>query len=312
MNPEFRFDLADRQIIFLTDEGESAVTFDEALRQINLFAANPAMLQNLDAKVAERIVEGNTNTSLEDTIHIYIGSGYSGAFFSFLYQSILQYALLHNKRYIKKITLERVRTYIKKNVISEQEQLPKLLAAFSKSDQEYCASLPNSVPVIRAAVHDENIFYSSDFPVVSFLTIFRDVLYSMRLTIRVCTVCGDVFCGAANDNCCGSKECEEYLENASATQKKDDLADISRKFSNRVRKHRSDIRDSCYVAEAVLEFDAYAKPKQEYIVEKVKELRANDAPVKEIRLLKKEVKRIYAEMNERKKEIIVKYGGAII
>ena len=307
MNAEFRFDLAKKQICYLTDEGESAVTFDEALRQINLFATNPAMLQNLDAKMEERIVEGKSNTSLEDTIQIYMESGFTGAFFSFLYRFILQYAFEHNKTYMEKFTLRKINTYVKKNVIKGQEQLPKLLAAFSKSDQEYCASLPDSFPVIRAAVHGEKIYYSSDYPVVSFLAMFRDVLYSMHLTIHVCTVCGEVFCGTKEDTCCGSADCRQYLEAASPTQKKDDLADISRKFSNRVRKHRSDIRDSCYAAGAVLEFDAYAKPKQAYVVEKVKELRANDAPVKDILMLKKEIKRLYKEMNNTKIRIIAKY-----
>ena len=56
-----------------------------------------------------------------------------------------------------------------------------------------------------------------------------------------------------------------------------------------------------------MEFNAFAKPKQAYVVEKVKELRSNDAPVREIRRLKKEVERLYDEMNDMKKRVITKY-----
>ena len=58
----------------------------------------------------------------------------------------------------------------------------------------------------------------------------------------------------------------------------------------------------------MLEFDAYGKLKQTYVTEKVKELRSNDAPVKEIRKLQKEVKLLYKEMNDTRVRIIEKYG----
>ena len=222
---------------------------------------------------------------------------------SFLYESLHQYAILHNVRCVRKISLELADTYIKRYNAPEFEELADLLGAFGGTDPEFFPNELPSLSTIQAEVRSGDTYYSSELSVNAFLLMFRDVLRSVGLSVLECPVCG-----TKKDTCCGSADCRQYLETASPTQKKDDLADISRKFSNRVRKHRSDIREACNAAEAVLEFDAYGKPKQNYVTEKVKELRSNDAPVKEIRKLQKEVKLLYKEMNDTRVRIIEKYG----
>ena len=307
MNPKYHFDAANARIYFLTDEGETACSFHEAVRQIHHLAENLPSLEPVIAKAKERIRKETNEMQLLTAIQNSKDAGLSGAFFSFLYESLHQYAILHNVRYVRKITLETVDTYINRCNAPEFEELADLLKVFGGTDPEF---YPNELPsfsTIQAEVRSGDTYYSSEFSVNAFLLMFRDVLRSTGLSVCECPVCGDLFCSTKADICCGNPECRQYLETASPTQKKDDLADISKKFSNRVRKHRSDIRNACSAAEAVLEFDAFAKPKQAYVVEKVKELRRNDAPVREIRRLKKEVGRLYDEMNDMKKRVITKY-----
>lgn len=311
MNPKYHFDAANARICFLTDEGKTACSFHEAVRQIHLLAENLPSLEPVIAKAKERIRKETNEMQLLTAIQNSKDAGFSGAFFSFLYESLHQYAILHNVRYVRKITLETVDTYINRCNAPEFEELADLLKVFGGTDPEFFPNELPSLSTIQAEVRSGDTYYSSEFSVNAFLLMFRDVLRSTGLSVCECPVCGELFCGTKEDTCCGSAECRHYLETASPTQKKDDLADISKKFSNRVRKHRSDIRDACSAAEAVLEFDAFAKPKQAYVVEKVKELRRTDAPVKDVLKLKKEVKHIYEEMNEVKKRIAAQYGTAI-
>ena len=137
---------------------------------------------------------------------------------------------------------------------------------------------------------------------------FRDMLLSMGMTVCRCTVCGDLFVGKPKDICCGKPDCELYLTSANPKQKKEELSKISKKFSLYVRQYRYKVKENCGSPEALLEYNAFSEPIQKHIVEKVKELRTNDAPVKEIRELKLEVDRKYAEINAKVKEIIAKYS----
>lgn len=308
MNPKYRFDAANTRICFLTDEGETACSFHDAVQQIHLLEENLPALESVIAKVKERIKKEANEMQLLTAIQNSKDTELSGAFFSFLYESLHQYAILHNVRCVRKISLESADTYIKRYNAPEFEELADLLGAFGGTDPEFFPNELPSLSTIQAEVRSGDTYYSSELSVNAFLLMFRDVLRSVGLSVLECPVCGELFCGTKEDTCCGSADCRQYLETASPTQKKDDLADISRKFSNRVRKHRSDIREACNSAEAVLEFDAYGKLKQNYVTEKVKELRSNDAPVKEIRKLQKEVKLLYKEMNDTRGRIIEKYG----
>ena len=308
MNPVYRFELASKCIYFMVEDGEIVCSFKEAIRQINLLTANPTVLSNLYTRVEERIRLGEKYTDLANLIQLYKESGYTGAFFTFLYQSLSQFAIFHNQKYMKKITLERVKKHIQKHVAPELDELARMPATFSKENTEFRPHSLPSLSKVYTEVLNDKIYYGSPLSVLAFLYMFRDILSSMHLTIRACTVCGELFCTAMDEKCCGSTDCKEFLETASPSHKKDTLSEITRKFSNRVRKHRSDIREACESAEAVLAFNAFASPKQEYVIEKARELRRTDAPNKQILQLKKEVKEIYTQINEKKKEILAQYS----
>jgi hypothetical protein len=118
-----------------------------------------------------------------------------------------------------------------------------------------------------------------------------------------------MFCGKSGDFFCGNPACAQYLKEEKPKQK-NDLSKISKNFSLYVRQYRYKIREKCNAPEAVQEFNTFTEPIQKAIVEKVKTLRTQQAPDREIQKLKLEVDRKYAEINEKAKEIIERYDAA--
>ena len=135
------------------------------------------------------------------------------------------------------------------------------------------------------------------------------MLHLTGSAVCTCTVCGDYFCGKAEDDCCGNPECKKYLESSEPYQKKEDLSAITRCFSGRIRSIRHELREICETEDAVTEFNEFSKPLQTYVTSTVKALRIADAPVMKIRKFKSEVDRLYDELNAKRKEIIAEYGA---
>ena len=103
MNPKYHFDAANARICFLTDEGETACSFHEAVRQIHLLAENLPSLEPVIAKAKERIRKETNEMQLLTAIQNSKDAGLSGAFFSFLYES------LHSRRSLsEKNTFEKL------------------------------------------------------------------------------------------------------------------------------------------------------------------------------------------------------------
>ena len=309
MNPKFRFDFVNSRIVFLSDEGKTVCSFNEVLCQINELAEQIHILDDIFDNAKQRIVKQSNEKQFLATIHAYEREGFHGAFYSFLYESIHQYIIVENEKCVDAVTLlYGPQDYISDHNAPKFEELKFFLKTFMKMDVGF---FPNQLPstyTIQADVLSGDAHYSSDLSCNVFLIMFRDLLISTGTAVCVCTVCGDVFCGKPGDNCCGKSDCERYLNNADPKQKKTDLSKISKNFSLNIRQHRYRIKNKCTSPEAMQEFNAFTEPIQNHIIERVKELRTNDAPVKEIRELKMEVDQKYTEINEKAKEIMAKYS----
>ncbi len=309
MNLKFRFDPVKTTILFREDDSETTCSFTEAVQWINKLAANLPVINDLADKAEERIRKGTKEKGLREAVQTYKDAGYNGSFSAFLLDSIYEYALFHNNA-VMRIKLKTVSGYIKDQVQPGFEQLRRLLTTFPAGKSPGLDGFSLFQP-IHAEVIGGQIWYSSDFPCTAFLLMLRDLLNMTGTAICTCTVCGELFCGMVNDDCCGNPDCRKYLESSESYQKKEDLSAITRCFSGRIRSIRHELREICETEEAVTEFNEFSKPLQTYVTSTVKALRIADAPVMKIRKFKSEVDKLYDEMNVKRKEIIAKYDDCM-
>ena len=308
MNLKFRFEPTKTIIYFRSDDTETTCSFTKAVQQINQLTANLPVINDLADKAEERIRKGTKEKGLLEAVQTYKDAGYNGSFSAFLLDSIYEYALFHNNE-VMRIKLKTVSGYIKDQVQPGFEQLRRLLTAFPAGKAPKLDSFSLFQPV-HAKVIGGQIWYSSDFPCTALLLMFRDVLNMTSTAICTCNVCGELFCGTANDECCGNPDCRKYLESSEPYQKKEDLSAITRCFSGRIRSIRHELREICETEDAVTEFNEFSKPPQTYVTSTVRALRIADAPVMKIRKFKSEVDKLYDELNTKRKEIITKYAGS--
>ena len=306
MDLKFRFEQEKTTILFREDDTETTCSFNKAVQQINQLAANLPVINDLADKAEERIRKGTKEKGLLEAVQTYTDAGYNGALSAFLLDSIYEYALFHNEA-LMHLKLKTVAGYLKEQVQPGFEQLRRLLTAFTAGKQPELEGFSLIQPV-RAEIIGGQIWYSSDFSCNALLLMFRDVLNTTSTAICTCNVCGELFCGAANDECCGNPDCKKYLERSEPYQKKEDLSAITRCFSGRIRSIRHELREICETEEAVTEFNDFSKPLQTYVTSTVRALRIADAPVMKIRKFKSEVDRLYDRLNAKRKEIISGYG----
>ena len=307
MNLKFRFDPAKSVIRFRADDAETECTFTQAVQQINQLATNLPVINDLADKAEDRIRKGTKEKGLHKAIQNYKDAGYNGAFCVFVLDSIYEYALYHNEE-IMRIKLKTVGGHLKDQVQPGFEQLRRLLTAFPAGTMPELNGFSLFQPV-RADIIGGQIWYSSIFPCIALLLMFRDMLQMTGSAVCTCTVCGDYFCGKAGDDCCGNPDCRKYLESSEPYQKKEDLSAITRCFSGRIRSIRHELREICETEVAVTEFNEFSKPLQTYVTSTVRALRIDDAPVMKIRKFKSEVDKLYDELNAKRKEIISKYDN---
>lgn len=205
-----------------------------------------------------------------------------------------------------RVKLKTVGGHMNDHVQPGFEQLRRLLTAFPAGTTPELDGFSLFQPV-HAEVIGGQIWYSSDFPCTALLLMFRDALNTTGKAICTCNVCGELFCGKVNDDCCVNPECKKYLESSEPYQKKEDLSAITRCFSGRIRSIRHELREICETEDAATEFNEFSKPLQTYVTSTVKALRIADAPVMKIRKFKSEVDRLYDELNAKKHEIVGKY-----
>ena len=307
MKLRFRFDLSKYALHFLADDTETECSFTQAVQQINQLAANLPVINDLVDKAEDRIRKGTKEKGLHEAVQNYKDAGYNGAFCVFVLNSIYEYALYHNEE-IMRIKLKTVGGHLKDQVQPSFEQLRRLLTAFPAGTMP---ELDGFVlfQSVQAEVIGGQIWYSSDFPCTALLLMFRDMLQMIGSAVCTCTVCGDYFCGKAGEDCCTNPDCIKYLEMTDPYQKKNELSALVRNFSCRVRQHRCNIVQICESAEAVEEFNAFAKPMQNSVKARAKTMKATGAPIRDILKLRNEIKnKLYDELNEQKHEILAKYG----
>lgn len=307
MNLKFRFEPLKMTIYLRADDSETTCNFTEAVQQINQLAANLPIINDLAGKAEERIRKGTKEKGLREAVQTYKDAGYNDSFSAFLLDSIYEYALLHNEA-LMHLKLKTVSGYVKDRVQPGFEQLRRLLTAFPAGKQPELNGFSLFQP-IRAEVIGGQIWYSTELPCNALLLLFREVLNLVGTEICTCTVCGEFFCGKTVDDCCGNPDCQKYLETTDPYHKKTELSALVRNFSGRIRQHRCAILEICESAEAVLEFNTFATPLQESVKARAKAMKATDAPISEILKLKNEIKhKLYDELNEKKKSIIVKHS----
>lgn len=307
MSQKFRLETVKATIHFLSEQTETTCSFTEAVQWINKLAANLPVINDLADKAEERIRKGTKEKGLREAVQTYKDAGYNGSFSAFLLNSIYEYALFHNEA-LMHLKLKTVAGYLKEQVQPGFEQLRRLLTAFPAGKSPGLDGISLFQP-IHAEVIGGQIWYSSDFPCTALLLMFRGVLNMTDTAICTCTVCGELFCGTANDECCGNSDCKKYLESSEPYQKKEDLSAITRCFSGRIRSIRHELREICETEDAVTEFNEFSKPLQSYVTSTVKALRIADAPVMKIRKFKSEVDRLYDQLNAKRKEIIAKFDN---
>lgn len=305
MDLKFRFEPEKTTILFREDDTETTCSFNKAVQQINQLAANLLVINDLADKAEERIRKGTKEKGLLKAVQTYKDAGYNGSFSAFLLDSIYEYAVFHNNE-VMRIKLKTVSGYVKEHVLPGFEQLRKLLTAFPAGRAPKLNRFTLFQPVYAEVIGGQ-IWYGSDFPCNALLLMFRDVLNTTETAICTCAVCGEVFCGKPNDDCCGNPDCKKYLDSSEPYQKKEDLSAITRCFSGRIRSIRHELREICETEDAVTEFNKFSKPLQTHVTSTVRALRISDAPVMKIRKFKSEVDRLYDEMNTKRKEIIAVY-----
>lgn len=307
MNLKFRFDPVKSAIHFRIDDTETECSFTQAVQQINQLAANLPVINDLADKAEDRIRKGTKEKGLHEAVQNYKDAGYNGAFSVFLLDSIYEYALYHNEE-IMRIKLKTVGGHMKDQVQPGFEQLRRLLTAFPAGTAPELDGFSLFQP-IQVEIIGGQTWYSSVFPCNAFLLMFRDMLQMIGSAVCTCTVCGDYFCGKAGDDCCGNPDCKSFLETTDPYKKKNELSALVRNFSGRIRQHRCNIVQICESAQAVEEFNAFATPMQESVKTRAKTMKITDAPIRDILKLRNEIKnKLYDELNEKKHEILAKYG----
>ena len=307
MKLRFRFDLNKYAVHFLADDTETECSFTQAVQQINQLAANLPVINDLANKAEDRIRKGTKEKGLLEAVQNYKDAGYNGAFCAFVLDSIYEYALYHNEE-IMRIKLKTVGGHMKDQVQPGFEQLRKLLTAFPAGTRPNLDGFSLFQPVMAEIIGGQT-WYSSVFPCNALLLMFRDMLQLTGLVVCTCTVCGDYFCGKAGGDCCSNPDCKAFLETTDPYKKKTELSALVRNFSGRIRQHRCNIVQICESAQAVEEFNAFATPMQNSVKARAKTMKLTDAPIRDILKLKNEIKgKLYDELNEKKYEILAKYG----
>jgi hypothetical protein len=307
MNLRFRVDPAKSVIHFRIDDTETVCSFTQAVQQINQLAANLPVINDLVDKAEDRIRKGTKEKGLHEAVQNYKDAGYNGAFCAFVLDSIYDYALYHNEE-IMRIKLKTVGGHLKDQVQPGFEQLRRLLTAFPAGTTPGLNGF-SLFQSVQAEIIEGQTWYSSLFPCNAFLLMFRDVLQMIGSAVCTCTVCGEYFCGKPQHDCCTNPDCKKYLEMTDPYQKKNELSALVRNFSCRVRQHRCNIVQICESAQAVEEFNAFATPMQNSVKARAKTMKLTDAPIRDILKLKNEIKnKLYVELNDKKYEIIAKYG----
>ena len=307
MKLRFRFDLNKYAVHFLADDTETECSFTQAVQQINQLAANLPVINDLADKAEDRIRKGPKEKGLPEAVRNYKDAGYNGALCAFVLYSIYEYALYHNDE-VMHLKLKTVGGHMKDQVQPGFEQLRRLLTAFPAGTFPNLDGFALFQPV-QAEIIGGQTWYSSVFPCNALLLMFRDMLQLTGLVVCTCTVCGDYFCGKAGDDCCSNPDCKTFLETTDPYKKKNELSALVRNFSGRIRQHRCNIVQICESAQAVEEFNAFATPMQESVKTRAKMMKATDAPIRDILKLKNEIKdKLYDELNEKKYEILAKYG----
>ena len=307
MNLKYRFDLTKNQACFRYGDTETACSFTEVVQQVGQLAANLPVISDLADKAVERIRKGIKEKGLLEAVQTYKGAGYNGAFSAFLLDSIYEYALYHNDEFMR-LMLKTVGGYLRDEVQPGFAQLRRLLTAFPAGAMPEMDGF-SLFQQVHTGVIDGQIWYTTVFPCNAFLLMFRDVLNTTGTAICACSVCGELFCGKTGEDCCGDKECVKLHDSADPYLRKKELSAISDTVGTRVRSIRAQLRDICGTEQAVLEFNEYANPLKDALIAKVKLLRGKDASVKEIRRLQREKESLYDRLNEKRKEIIAKYGA---
>ena len=307
MKLRFRFDLNKYAVHFLADDTETECSFTQAVQQINQLAANLPVINDLADKAEDRIRKGPKEKGLLEAVRNYKDAGYNGAFCAFVLDSIYEYALYHNDE-VMHLKLKTVGGHLKDQVQPGFEQLRRLLTAFPAGKFPNLDGFSLFQPVMAEIIGGQT-WYSSVFPCNALLLMFRDMLQLTGSAVCSCTVCGDYFCGKAGDDCCSNPDCKTFLETTDPYKKKTELSALVRNFSGRIRQHRCNIVQICESAQAVEEFNAFATPMQESVKARAKMMKATDAPIRDILKLKNEIKdKLYDELNEKKYEILAKYG----
>lgn len=307
MKLRFRFDLNKYTVHFLADDTETECSFTQAVQQINQLAVNLPVINELADKAEDRIRKGTKEKGLLEAVRNYKDAGYNGAFCAFVLDSIYDYALYHNEE-IMRIKLKTVGGHMKEQVQPGFEQLRRLLTAFPAGILPNLDGFSLFQPV-QAEIIGGLTWYSSVFPCNALLLMFRDMLQHTGSAVCTCTVCGDFFCGKAGDDCCSNPDCKTFLETTDPYKKKNELSALVRNFSGRIRQHRCNIVQICESAQAVEEFNAFATPMQNSVKARAKTMKATDAPIRDILKLKNEIKnKLYDELNNKKYEILAKYG----
>ena len=307
MNLKFRFDLSKYAVLFLADDTETECSFTQTVQQIIQLAANLPVINDLADKTIPRIRKGPKEKGLLEAVQNYKDAGYNGAFCVFLLNSIHEYAVFHNDETMH-IKMRTIGGHIKEFVQPGFEQLRKLLTAFPAGIAPGLDGFSLVQPV-QAEIIDGHTWYSSELPCNAFLLMFRDMLQQTGSAVCTCTVCGDYFCGKPQDDCCTNPDCKKYLETTDPYQKKNELSALVRNFSCRIRQHRCNIVQICESAQAVEEFNAFATPTQNSVKTRAQTMKATDAPIRDILKLKNEIKnKLYDELNNKKYEILAKYG----
>ena len=307
MKLRFRFDLNKYAVHFLADDTETECSFTQAVQQINQLATNLPVINDLADKAEDRIRKGPKEKGLLEAVRNYKDAGYNGAFCAFVLDSIYEYALYHNDETMH-LKLKTVGGHMKEQVQPGFEQLRRLLTAFPAGILPNLDGFSLFQPVMAEIIGGQT-WYSSVVPCNALLLMFRDMLQLTNTVVCTCTVCGDFFCGKTGDDCCSNPDCKTFLETTDPYKKKNELSALVRNFSGRIRQHRCNIVQICESAQAVEEFNVFATPMQESVKARAKMMKATDAPIRDILKLKNEIKdKLYDELNEKKHEILAKYG----
>ena len=303
----YRFDVPNQKFYYRTEGSkETCVEFSEMFELICMLANDASLYENLMQHSEKGFHARKKLDAFRVFIRDYPVHSKNKKAWRFMTDSIYEFTSYHNHHFCHTLWLCFVNKYYRRNLEPQYHQMTQALRLCTAS----AAPVQKEKYPLFCTVLDNQVYHSAEpdrLLCCSFLMEFTEAIRAGGLFINKCSVCGTLFCSRTKDHCCSDPLCRKLLREASDGSLAERITEIRRQFTDKICHDREFLRNQGCPPEAEELFDARVKPLRDTVAKRVKEVRQDDASLREIHALNKSVKALYGKINEIKAEIIARY-----